>query len=385
MFESNIHSLLLGDAAIRENHEMLAKISEDDFNIYSIVHLQSDTLRHAFFIRNILDPKGLHGHGMKFLKLFLTCLGREEYTDEDITHAEVKIEEGFGCMPVNYHGEGRTAIIIKPGSGKTIVIVHQMYAADHEMQSEQYSGRYPDRHCYHLTLSGSEAHPGRLRGRKNGAPETGKRFTGISYQHHILQWLEQCKQETTGDQALEHILNQYISILKGLTGRSDTTRQGYEIADTVLNQENNMKVAQGIQMTLHDLEKQATEIAAESFGKARITKDLFTSRLRHEIRTTLVLDDSEKRYAIYFSFYFLTPQQIGLSAYIDWDDFKWKVEINPPNYYITNIDEMYRALKKSSCRMNSSLAEITASMEKWIYRFIEQTEKYNIFLNQQGA
>jgi hypothetical protein len=35
--------------------------------------------------------------------------------------------------------------------------------------------------------------------------------------------------------------------------------------------------------------------------------------------------------------------------------------------------------------MNSSLAEITASMEKWIYRFIEQTEKYNIFLNQQGA
>jgi hypothetical protein len=146
-----------------------------------------------------------------------------------------------------------------------------------------------------------------------------------------------------------------------------------------------MKVAQGIQMTLHDLEKQATEIAAESFGKARITKDLFTSRLRHEIRTTLVLDDSEKRYAIYFSFYFLTPQQIGLSAYIDWDDFKWKVEINPPNYYITNIDEMYRALKKSSCRMNSSLAEITASMEKWIYRFIEQTEKYNIFLNQQGA
>jgi hypothetical protein len=74
-----------------------------------------------------------------------------------------------------------------------------------------------------------------------------------------------------------------------------------------------------------------------------------------------------------------------LSAYIDWDDFKWKVEINPPNYYIPNIDEMYRALKKSSCRMNSSLAEITASMEKWIYRFIEQTEKYNIFLNQQGA
>ena len=71
---------------IRKEFEMLRK-REERFNIFSALHKENDERRlHSRFISVLLQPKGKHGKGRLFLKLFIDQVKElEEFILNDST------------------------------------------------------------------------------------------------------------------------------------------------------------------------------------------------------------------------------------------------------------------------------------------------------------
>jgi hypothetical protein len=188
-----IQNLLAQVSAINKKYEEIAKITGEDFNIFYILHLQSDETRlHSRFIGELLNPKGLHGQGIKFLQLFLQSLNLNDYTEKGITNTEIVIEECIGNIPDDYTKGGRIDIVIKPNQGNVIVIENKIYAIDQPMQLWRYNNHYPSAHLLYLTLYGKDPEKNSIEcGTKILQKEID--FKCIAYNDHIIKWLELCK------------------------------------------------------------------------------------------------------------------------------------------------------------------------------------------------
>ena len=56
---------------IRLKHELAAKLTGENFNVFEILGLNTCEVRtHSAFIAELLDPSGVHGQGDTFLRLF---------------------------------------------------------------------------------------------------------------------------------------------------------------------------------------------------------------------------------------------------------------------------------------------------------------------------
>lgn len=72
-----ISELLRQVSDIRKKHELIAEMTGERFNVFSILGLQTREVRtHSAFLRELLDPKGSHGLKDAFLKAFVQILKR---------------------------------------------------------------------------------------------------------------------------------------------------------------------------------------------------------------------------------------------------------------------------------------------------------------------
>lgn len=74
-------SLLKQVKVINEKHETIKRINGENFNIFSILNLERKEVdTHSYFIYDLLNPKGSHNQGDKFLQIFLKqILKKKEY------------------------------------------------------------------------------------------------------------------------------------------------------------------------------------------------------------------------------------------------------------------------------------------------------------------
>jgi hypothetical protein len=57
---------------INEKHETIKSINGENFNIFSILKIEKKEVNtHSYFIYDLLNPKGSHNQGDKFLRIFL--------------------------------------------------------------------------------------------------------------------------------------------------------------------------------------------------------------------------------------------------------------------------------------------------------------------------
>lgn len=67
-----INNLLQQVSIIQKKYDEIAKITGENFNIFSIMRAENDEVRtHSRIIAEFLNPKGIHNQGSVFLKLFL--------------------------------------------------------------------------------------------------------------------------------------------------------------------------------------------------------------------------------------------------------------------------------------------------------------------------
>lgn len=173
------------------------------FNIFETLGVAHYEVTHSTIIASFLDPKGKHGQGDKFLKLFLSTVG--DQTDINTENSIVHTEFAFS--------NGRMDILIEDNQNKAIIIENKVYASDQKEQLKRYNEFATNEYkngfsLYYLTLEGHDA---------SDDSAGGVKYQSISYAKNILMWLENCIKESATTPLIRETFIQYKNHIKQLT------------------------------------------------------------------------------------------------------------------------------------------------------------------------
>ncbi len=285
--EKNLNHLLLNVSNIVSKYNEIARVSGENFNIFSIMSMEEDErYTHSAIIAELLNPLGSHGQGSVFLKLFLEELDREniEFLPLNLDNVTVLKEEYIGRINEDYTKGGNIDVVIRDINNQ-IVIENKIYADDQPNQLIRYKNHYPKSTILYLTPLGEKPHE-----KSKGILNEEKDFYLISYKHHIKNWLEKCYKELVDLPIIRETIKQYITIVK-----------------TITNQTNNIHMSEEIIKLISNFPNESFEIAnnIENF-KNRIYNNFIEEIKRYAIEKNMQVNDNwqnnNKEYGL-----FLTP------------------------------------------------------------------------------
>jgi hypothetical protein len=233
----NIHiarvSELLRFTQVHKRHsESLARATGERFNVFEILGIgHYEVKTHSPMLGALLDPKGHHGQGGVFLRLFLDRFG---ITDFDAGSETAKLHLEYYIGQVNENSGGRIDIVVEDGKGSTIFVENKIYAADQENQLKRYRERDPMAHLFYLTLYGDK--PSGL----TEAEIDEIRFECVSYASDILSWLNACCREAACLPHLRETISQYIHLVEKLTNQSSTTRMNNDLINEIVKSKDSL-------------------------------------------------------------------------------------------------------------------------------------------------
>lgn len=260
----NLELLLTQISAINKKYEEIYKVSGENFNIFNLLDLSRDELIHSKIIAALLDPKGMHGKGNKFIELFLNCIKLSNFSTNNAT---VKTEKFIGYKSADNTSGGRLDISVTNDKQEQIFIENKIYAGDQSNQLLRYSNNNPQAHLIYLTLFGDD--PSEYSTGKDKKID----YKPISYREHILKWLELCKLESIDNPLLRETLTQYIVLVKQLTGQARSRKMQKEYLDTILRDADNVSAAFIIAENLNDIKVAILKEKFEPLMK-KLEKDL---------------------------------------------------------------------------------------------------------------
>jgi len=227
--ELNNHRHLLSRlGTICKHHKELSRLSGADFNVFKIVKVVHDEVRHSAFLAELLNPKGSHGQGDLFLRLFVQKLG---ITDFQCETAVAIVEKHIG--EVTETTGGRIDILIDDHHGNQIIIENKIYASDQENQLIRYHN-FKNQNLFYLTLHGNDASEYSTLHNTSGVKLIcGDDYKLLSYKTHILEWLELCQKEAVSMPLLREGIAHYINLIKILTGKSTNKAMEQEIVNLI--------------------------------------------------------------------------------------------------------------------------------------------------------
>ncbi|MDZ7774414.1 MAG: PD-(D/E)XK nuclease family protein [Bacteroidales bacterium] len=130
-----IDRLLNEIQTISESYDRVAEATGENFNIFSVLKVETDEVStHSRFIAELLNPRGSHGKGDEFLKIFINYIN-DIYSKElqkieiDTNKASVITEK-----PIE---NGRIDIFIKDPKNNIILIENKIYASEQPDQLYQ--------------------------------------------------------------------------------------------------------------------------------------------------------------------------------------------------------------------------------------------------------
>ncbi|MDD0984039.1 PD-(D/E)XK nuclease family protein [Pseudomonas shahriarae] len=228
--------LLLDQAGglVREAKAKLAA-SGELFNLFTITRIErAEVNTHSAMIAELLNPEGRHGQGVHFLELFLSTMGFEH--ECSLIEARVKKEQAFA-------GYGRVDVVIHLRD-HLILLENKIDAPDGNRQLKRYDdiGKASGKkwQLWYLTKKGTDAH---------ASSHRDVSYRRLSYQEHILDWLEQCVTSSSETLALQHALIQYKNLVQKITGRTMTHTTRNALID-LLTAGDNLQAAEAIAQAL---------------------------------------------------------------------------------------------------------------------------------------
>ncbi|QXP78307.1 MULTISPECIES: PD-(D/E)XK nuclease family protein [Winogradskyella] len=217
MNQSKLETLLSSSRHVVETHRKATKEKGEDFNIFSVLGMESDeTKTHSGMLVALLDPKGNHYYDTQFLELFLKEI-EYDYEGEDLNLVRVKAEHHLGTISKDYESGGFIDILITfPLSDRTITIENKIYAGDQPKQMYRYSLFNKGKSTlYYLNLFGRQP------SKKSLKTLSKDDYQIITYSNEILNWLEECIEVVKPGSIIETSLKQYQILLKKLTHTMD--------------------------------------------------------------------------------------------------------------------------------------------------------------------
>jgi hypothetical protein len=249
MTDQKIHySLLQRVYAINEKHNAIAQVTGLRFNVFDILDLTTNEVRlHSAFIAALLDPKGSHGFGDKFLNYFLNQI-KNQYQETEFAKglekfnphkASVVVEKYIGRIDDSWETGGRIDIKLEDINNNKIILENKIHAKEQKNWLERYHRHDKNAPILYLTLDGknqtSEIN-------NDGAVDTNESIVNdpsakdkhrcISYKTDIINWLELCLKDTVNFPILRETINQYIRTINKLTNQLNSIEMK-EITETI--------------------------------------------------------------------------------------------------------------------------------------------------------
>ena len=210
----------------------------EDFNIFRVMHMESDEVyTHSAVIAELLNPKGSHGCGDTFLKLFLELLPSPFDVPFDTQNATTEVEVVIG--EITDKEGGRMDVLIE-SKGQAIIIENKIYAGDQHNQLLRYYNYAETQYgkskykLLYLTLDGkspSESSTGKRL-------EENENFYCISYAGEIRQWLLSCLTQAVQKPLVREIIVQYINLINKLTHQDMESNVKAELLELCSNPQN---------------------------------------------------------------------------------------------------------------------------------------------------
>lgn len=212
-------SLLHQVKQVKHEHELTARITGENFNVFGILGLSTAEVRtHSAFLAELLNSKGSHGQGSAYLKLFLQRL---DMTPDVFTAdgSSARVEHYIGPVDLVNGLGGQIDILLTDEPHKRhIVIENKIYAGDQEQQLVRYSRFDKTATLLYLTLYGHKPDPKAIKGLSDNC------FKSVSYKEHILGWLNDCHKASISLPIIRETIAQYIFLIRKLTGQTKETK-----------------------------------------------------------------------------------------------------------------------------------------------------------------
>lgn len=247
-----IENLLQQVSIIQKKYDEIAKITGENFNIFSIMKAESDEVRtHSRIIAEFLNPKGIHNQGSVFLELFFDEIESLKNIKEsfDFKNAKVLVEEHIGIINEEYSEGGYIDIVIKDSKNQ-IVIENKIYAEDQKGQLLRYKNYYRDCQLIYLTLNGKSPSVFSYK-LGNGKELNLEEIFLVSYKNNIKNWIEKCLEKMHYLPIIRETLVQYLYLIKKLTNQTINDKMGNEIKKYLIsNDDINMTIDEKIKSAI---------------------------------------------------------------------------------------------------------------------------------------
>jgi len=265
------------------------------FNVFDVLGRSADEVNgHSAIIAELLDPKGSHGQGARFLNLFLERLRAKDAgglqdlpNDLEKRNWTVRREKRFSGDQT-----GRIDIALESRGVKKpilIIIENKIYAEDQERQLQRYwdygqANKY-DTYILYLTISGHEPSEHTV----GEMSEEGKhRITLISYGVFVCEWMEDCIQAAAKLPHIRETLVQYQWLVRRLAGRGISKEMTMELADKISDAES-FQAAKALEEAVDEV-KIREQLKFWECLRDELCKVKFWERLRTEVRERIDCD-----------------------------------------------------------------------------------------------
>lgn len=243
------YSRLIDEAGeIYESHRKKSADLGSNFNVFDTIGITRDENRFSSFIAELLNPKGSHEQGEKYLRIFLEILyenkpyyHRSEFQANDIIK-NIRVEtEQFHIVE---YKAGRIDIILE-NSDYAIVIENKIDTGDQDYQLWRYWKSKKNKKgimLVYLTLDGRLPELKSLTLKSMNGEECleNTHVVCVSYQEHILKWLEVCICSSPENIAV--VIKHFAQNIKKITNQAEDTEMNQELVKMLLNS-NNLKYA----------------------------------------------------------------------------------------------------------------------------------------------
>lgn len=222
---------LLNEVKWFNKHKNLkSSVNGEEFNMFRICGVDHYENTHSSILAEIINPKGSHNFGSKFLEAFIETLKRSELIEGEFQFSMQNVR----VVTENASAFGRLDILIRNSQNQALLLENKIYAGDQEEQLRRYY-EYGKREfgnnfkLIYLTLQGHES---------TNTDKNQVEYIQVSYSEIILTWLERCIEISVRSPIVRETLIQYANHIKSLTNNTIAHTMSQELIDKLSTLEN---------------------------------------------------------------------------------------------------------------------------------------------------
>jgi len=238
--------------AVKQARNLYAAKLSPDFNCFQ--YILPDEHRLSQILADLLDPKGKHSQGHKFLFSFLRMAGLERLRDENLPKIETE------ATTTHIERSNRRIDIKITWDKRAIAIENKPWAGDQQYQIRDYIkeiSNYDDWHLIYISGTGHDPLPYSISEQDLIEYKTKGKVTVISYTN-LVSWLNDCMADCQSERFRWFLGEFKLYLLAEFKGEKDMQERKL-IVEEALKNSDRLKAALEVSKAMIDIKERLLE------------------------------------------------------------------------------------------------------------------------------